>query len=249
MWILLHGFTGSPRSWDEVLEKADLRVPPLIATLAGHGADWRTHRIDSFEGEISRLAAMISKAPAPHLVAGYSMGARVGLGLLVSHPALFDAAVLIGVHPGLTDQADRNERRALDAERSRLLTDEGLDAFVTSWEKEPLFQTQQRLPTEVIARQRALRLGHEAEGLAHALEVLGLAEMPDYGAALGAIRVPVTLMAGSQDSKFSAIVRNLARKHPWIHDVIVDGAGHNLLIEAPQAVAAVLERAEREAIR
>ncbi|HSN83331.1 MAG TPA: alpha/beta fold hydrolase [Polyangiales bacterium] len=247
MWVLLHGFTGSPESWHRVIEKAELRDDPLIPALTGHGPKWRDIEAHSFEGEVSRLADMVSELERPRLIAGYSMGARLALGLLVTYPGLFDAAVLIGVHPGLADESAVTARRALDQERARFLRSEGLDAFVQRWEREPLFRTQRSLPATLIERQRILRLSHEAEGLAHALEVLGLAEMPNYGAAMDRIDVPVITMAGSHDSKFSQLARAMAREHAVVQERIIDGAGHNLLLEAPAAVAQALADAEGEA--
>ena len=111
----------------------------------------------------------------------------MALGLLVEHPHRFDAAVLIGVHPGLRGEKARRERRGLDAERARRLRTEGLRAFVDAWESLPLFESQREVSEEAIRTQRAIRLDHDGEGLAHAMEVLGLAEMPDYGAAFSSI--------------------------------------------------------------
>jgi 2-succinyl-6-hydroxy-2,4-cyclohexadiene-1-carboxylate synthase len=247
MWVLLHGFTGSPSSWDQVVERMSPCEPPLRPTLTGHGAHWRTMQRSSFEDEIHGLAAQIcAMSPAPRLIAGYSMGARVVVGLIATEPELFDAAVLIGVHPGLAGPAARVQRRAMDRARAQLLRTEGLESFVTSWEREPLFQTQLRLPRELLDRQRALRLHHDADGLAYALEVLGLGQMPDYGPTLAKLRIPVTVMAGALDTKFSDIAQSLARRNACVREVIVDGAGHNLLLEAPGAVAAALTHVEAE---
>jgi len=249
MWMLLHGFTGSPRSWDRVVEHGNWRKPPVRPTLAGHGLDWRAVERASFGHEVSRLASMVSGFSPPRFVAGYSMGARVALSLVAAHPALFDAAVLIGVDPGLTDETARSERRALDRERAAWLRRHGLESFVSIWEEQPLFETQRLLPRQTIAEQRALRLGHDAEGLARALEVLGLAEMPDCGSALGEAGIPITVMAGARDTKFTDIARMLARQSTNVRESIVEDAGHNLLIEAPEAVAAEIARTEMETLR
>ena len=249
MWMWLHGFAGSPRSWDRVAAHTTWGNPPLRPTLAGHGFDWRATEIASFEREVSRLASMVSGLSRPRFVAGYSMGARVALGLLAARPALFDGAVLIGVHPGLTDEAARSERRALDRERAHRLRSQGLESFVSFWERQPLFETQRLLPRELIEQQRAVRLGHDAEGLARALEVLGLAEMPDYGSALGEAGIPITVMAGAHDTKFADIAHVLACQHTNVRQSITKEAGHNLLIEAPKAVAEEIARTETEASR
>jgi len=244
MWMLLHGFTGAPRSWSPVITHAELDRPPLIPALAGHGRDWRSREAESFESEVTRLLSLAAKMESPRLLCGYSMGARVALGLLAREPSSFDAAVLIGVHPGLSDEAARNERRELDASRVRLLREESVAAFVAAWEELPLFASQRALCAETLANQRGIRLAHDAEGLARALQVLGLGEMPDYRAAITSAETPITLVTGSRDAKFSEIARGIAEENAQVDVDLVDGVGHNVVLEAPAAVAAVLKRVE-----
>jgi 2-succinyl-6-hydroxy-2,4-cyclohexadiene-1-carboxylate synthase len=244
MWTLLHGFTGSPESWSRVVEHADLEQAPLIPTLAGHGRGRQRSDVQSFENEVTRLVPLASKAEPPRLLCGYSMGARVALGLLAREPFLFDAALLIGVHPGLLDESTRAERREVDAARARLLREEGLEAFIANWEELPLFASQHDLSPQALEHQRDIRLGHDPEGLARGLEVLGLAEMPDYRPALLSLKIPITLMTGALDAKFSRIATVLAKENAHVEVEVVDGVGHNVVLEAPSAVAAALKRVE-----
>lgn len=246
MWTLIHGFAGSPLSWTHLVELARFERPPLLATLAGHGPNWRHRKVDSFERELERLASEIESTEQPRLVCGYSMGARIALGLLARRPRLFDAAVLVGVHPGLDSQSDRGARREADSAYSRLLRDQGLAAFVDAWEDVPLFSSQRTLSAETLAEQRAIRLDHEAEGLALALELLGLAEMPDYRALMRSYETPITLVTGALDSKFSAIAETLRAANPTIGVERIPGVGHNVVLEAPDALAELLNRVERQ---
>jgi 2-succinyl-6-hydroxy-2,4-cyclohexadiene-1-carboxylate synthase len=245
MWMLIHGFMGSPRSWKDVVAHAKFGQEPLLPTLVGHGFDWRDAKTGTFEDEVSRLASMAMGLTPPRLVCGYSMGARVALGMLASHPDLWDAAVLIGVHPGLADESARSERRGLDSTRAHLLRTERLASFVDDWEQLPMFHTQRDLSREALATQREIRLSHDAAGLAYALEVLGLAEMPNYGTALRSIGVPVTLMVGSCDSRFCSVALGLAAMNPQIDAALVEDVGHNVVLEAPETVAAALTQTER----
>jgi len=244
MWTLLHGFTGSPESWSRVVDYADLEQARLIPTLAGHGRDWQRRDVQSFENEVMRLVPLASKAEPPRLLCGYSMGARVAIGLLAREPHLFDAALLIGVHPGLLDENTRAERREVDAARARLLREKGLEAFIANWEELPLFASQRGLSPPALEHQRDIRLGHDAEGLARGLEVLGLAEMPDYRPAISSLQIPITLMTGALDAKFSRIATVLAKENAHVDVEVVDGVGHNVVLEAPAAVAAALKRVE-----
>ncbi|MEM8609947.1 MAG: alpha/beta fold hydrolase [Myxococcota bacterium] len=240
MWMLLHGFTGSPKSWDLVAEELSRNDAVLRPHILGHGPDWRDRHVATFEAEVGRLAALAKTMPEPRYLCGYSMGARLALGLLARAVPGFDGAVLIGAHPGLTRDDERAARREVDAERSALLRRGGTDAFVAAWETNPLFASQSKLPEPTRVRQREIRTSHDPEGLATALEILGLAEMPDFTPDLPELRPPSIWVAGGLDDKFSAIA-GAATPHPHI----VEGVGHNVVLEHPSAVVSILKSMER----
>jgi 2-succinyl-6-hydroxy-2,4-cyclohexadiene-1-carboxylate synthase len=199
--------------------------------------------VRSFEAEVERLCALVERhARAPVHLAGYSMGGRVALAMLVSRPSLFRAATLIGTRDGLYDPAERKERAAWESRWVRLLEGKGLDAFLRAWEALPLWETQREAPADRLAAQREVRASHSPAGLAHALQVLGLAAMPALRERLRGLRIPVTLMTGALDPKFERLAEPVARQLPDGRRLTVPGAGHNLLLERPEAVADVLNR-------
>jgi 2-succinyl-6-hydroxy-2,4-cyclohexadiene-1-carboxylate synthase len=249
MWMLLHGFTGSPRSWDPVIAHATLEQDPWRPALFGHSHDWHELSVASFADEVERLCTLASSRPAPRLIAGYSLGARVAAGMLATAPALFAGAVLIGLHPGLASQVALRERREADARRAQQLRQMGLPAFVADWERQELFATQAALPAELKEHQRGIRLEHNPEGLARSLESLGLGGMPHYGDALAALSIPITLMAGERDEKFRDLATELGQRSAHIELVTIEGAGHNLLLEAHSEVSEQLRQMERRAMR
>jgi len=234
--VFLNGFTGTPASWDRVRGRIGHVAPVLAPPLLGHGAPPPFAR--TFDEEVDRLAALVRDAgPAPAHVVGYSLGARLGLGLLARHPRLFASATLVAPHPGLTTEQERRARIAEDAARAARLREGGLDAFVAEWEAMPLFATQRSLPPAELEAQRAHRRGHDAEGLALSLEVLGLGRMPPRWDLGPTLTVPVHLLVGGADAKFEALARRFAQGAPRVRVDVVADAGHNLPLEAPAAVA------------
>jgi 2-succinyl-6-hydroxy-2,4-cyclohexadiene-1-carboxylate synthase len=164
------------------------------------------------------------------------------LALGALYPARVRAAIWISGRDGLVTEAERRARREQDGAHIRLLERSGLASFVEAWEALPLFASQRALPEVVQKHQRLERSGHTAAGLAHSLRVTGLAEMPHYGSALGALDAPVTLLVGAADVAFcqhaAAVVGNLRNGSV----TALAGAGHNLLLERPDAVASAIER-------
>ena len=61
---------------------------------------------------------------------------------------------------------------------------------------------------------------------------------------LGELRMPVTLVTGRKDAKFTAIAREMMQRlAPGAEHVEID-AGHAIPLEAPEALARVIARAE-----
>jgi pimeloyl-ACP methyl ester carboxylesterase len=54
-------------------------------------------------------------------------------------------------------------------------------------------------------------------------------------------------MTGSHDSKFSGIAKAIASENAHVDAEVVNGAGHNVVLEAPAAVAAALTTLEERA--
>jgi 2-succinyl-6-hydroxy-2,4-cyclohexadiene-1-carboxylate synthase len=235
---LLHGFTGSPASWDDVL--AALQAPDALRpALLGHAPESdATRSVQTFDDEITRLAGLLPSEPVQ--LVGYSLGARLALALAVARPDRIARLTLVSGQPGLASAAEREVRRQADARWCALLESSGIEPFVAEWEALPLFATQARLPADLRARRRRERLAHAPAGLARSLRTTGLAEMPDLVPALPRLHVPVTLLAGALDPKFTTIAERLATKLPSARLVIVPDAGHDLLLEAPSAVTAAI---------
>lgn len=267
--VLLHGFTGAPESWGEVLEllnapdgrPADAPTGILALHAIGHDGTPGTAGVTTFEDELDRLAGELRARgveDAAHL-AGYSMGGRLALGLLVRHPDLFASATLIGASPGLPDRteqgpperdpaAERRARADWDETWARLLEAEGLSTFVAAWEALPMFASQGELPPDSLKRQRRIRRAHDPRGLARSLRVIGLGRMPDYRPRLGEIDVPVRLVVGERDAKFRGLASEMAALIPRAEIVVVEGAGHNVVLERPDTVARLLREGMNEGL-
>ena len=220
---LLHGFAGDPHSWDDVIAAWPGRDDFDAIALPGHGSPI----LDTWDANLAAI-----DVSGAEVVIGYSLGARVALGLVAANRIA--RAILVGVNPGLPahDLAARRARREVDAVWAKLLRTEGVERFLAAWEAQPLFATQHRVPSARLAARRARRLALDPEQLARSLETMGLAEMPDYSSTSLA---NVVLVAGAEDTKFIAIAHALAAPLHLIAD-----SGHDPTLEQPEALAHAL---------
>jgi len=230
--LLLHGFTGGCEDWRLWPDDA----PSAYAIdLPGHGGS--PDPSGTFADEIARLLAVLPDSIQQ--LAGYSLGGRIALALLAAAPTRFRSVTVLSAHPGLADASARAKRRSADRRWIELLRTQGIEAFVTAWERQPLFATQQRLPREVLAAQRRRRLSQRAEGLASCLECLGLAEMPDTWDAVHRYTGRLDWIVGGADAKFLDIGRQVAEQRPRTRLHVLPEIGHNPLLEAPEPLWAL----------
>ena len=231
--VLLHGFTQTGRSWQPVLHALAARYRAIAPDLPGHGAfaDRRPATFAACDAYLRVVAA------DRFTLAGYSMGGRVALHAALSLGARVERLVLIGASPGLAGGDERAARAADDAALADRIEAIGLEAFVREWAAQPLFDGVPRGIAELV---EADRLRNTAPGLAAALRGLGTGVMPSLWERLGELELPVELVVGERDEKFRAIAERMAPALPSARVTVVEGAGHAVHLEAPDAVVGVL---------
>ncbi len=243
--VLLHGFAGSGESWAGVRERLAERYRVVALDLPGHGAtpegcDAAGYTMEAAADRVERVLAWLHIERAA--LAGYSMGGRLALYVAVTRPARVGSLVLESASAGLQDPPARFERRSQDERRAELLESDGIETFVDRWENMPLFASQRRLDPSMRAALRRERLACDPRELAANLRGMGLGSQPWLGPWLGELDIPVLLVTGGADTKFTGIAADLERRMPRARLVVVAGAGHNVHLEkGPEFAAAVLD--------
>jgi 2-succinyl-6-hydroxy-2,4-cyclohexadiene-1-carboxylate synthase len=237
--VLLHGFTHTGASWDPVVASLGESYRALAPDIRGHGraGALRPVGIEAVIGDLELLTE-------PHesfTVVGYSMGGRIALHVALA-PGLADRVerlVLIGASPGLADAAERAERRAADEALADELERTTIQEFAVHWARTPLLAGQ---PAEVLQAAHDDRLRNTPAGLAAALRGLGTGALPSLWDRLGELSVPVTVIVGERDPKFTEIAGRMASAIRDAHVAVVPRAGHAVHLEAPAAAARELTR-------
>lgn len=248
--VLLHGFTGSSDSWgDRIVDGlAAAGLPPVLVNLPGHGRE--AGGVDPKRYTLDGTLEMISSAGDwPTDLVGYSMGARLALHFAAAHPERVRRLVLESGSPGLATHEQRSARRSADEALAARVVEEGIEAFVASWEAQPVFATRRALESEVRAHQRAIRLRNDPGFLATALTTLGTGSLPSLWEQLPAITVPTLLLVGALDHKFVDIAERMAALMPDARIVVAPEAGHTVHLERPTDWLAAVTDFLRDPIR
>ena len=234
--LLLHGFTGSGRSWDELTNAAIAAGSTVIAPdLPGHGgtawsAAWAT--VERTADDVAALLHALGHERA-HVV-GYSMGARVALRLAIAHPARVARLVLEAPSAGIADPAQRSARRDADEALALSLERDGIAPFVDAWERMPVLAGEAHAGAGARAALRAIRLGHDPAGLAASLRAAGQGAMEPLHDRLGEVSAPTLVIVGADDparGRAEAVAAGIRGARL----VRVPGAGHAPHVEAPAA--------------
>jgi 2-succinyl-6-hydroxy-2,4-cyclohexadiene-1-carboxylate synthase len=232
--LLLHGFTGNRDAWSHLRPLLGPRFRVLAPDLPGHGES-PIAADTTFDRTLGQLLALLDAQGLERVdVAGYSLGARVALGLCLRAPERVGRLVLESGSPGLRRRRDRGERRRDDAAMAEVIERDGLEAFVRRWEALPLFDGLRKLPEELQARLHARRLSHHPAALAGSLRALSLGAQPSYWARLWTVRAPTLLLTGGRDAKFTGIARAMAAEMPLVWGHVFPGAGHAPHLESPE---------------
>jgi 2-succinyl-6-hydroxy-2,4-cyclohexadiene-1-carboxylate synthase len=225
--LVLHGFTGIARPVVRFFA-----APVEAPDLPGHGS---SSDATSWDDALDRLEPAIKARPV--VLFGYSMGARLALGLALRHPDRITRLILESGTAGIEDPAERAQRLRDDRALADFIEERGLPAFVALWERHPTLASLAPLAADL----RPERLSHRPQGLASALRHLGPGAQPSYWSDLPRLQMPVRIIAGARDEKFAAIGQRLRERIPHAELRLVDGCGHAPHLESPQAFTEALQ--------
>lgn len=231
--VALHGFTLHGGMFETFANELGMSVS--APDLPGHG---RTLiKPITMDSAIAAIAGLLADLPAPPLLVGYSQGGRVALQVAIAHPDLVGSLILVSTGPGM-EPSGREVRRIADDALATRIGRIGLERFIQEWLANPLTATD-TVPPAVRAADRAIRFESTASGLAAALRGMGQAMVPHSARHIGKLPMPVVMMAGQRDSRYTEFAAEMAATRGE-HPVIVAGAGHNVMLEAPGAVVAAV---------
>ena len=163
------------------------------------------------------------------------MGARHALTAACGGSPEIERLVLVGGTPGIDDAGDRAARVADDESRADRIIEIGSERFVDEWLAQPLFDG-----LTVTADDRRHRLRNTAEGMAASLRLAGTGAQRPLWSELGDVGIPVLVLAGDHDAKFTATGERMAASMRHAEFAPIPGAGHAAHTEQPVATARLI---------
>jgi pimeloyl-ACP methyl ester carboxylesterase len=229
--VLLHGFALDSRIWRRQVEALGDEYRLLTLDLPGFGPQARELGEVSPADEVARAMDVPGLVRA-HLVA-HSYGAAVAVDFALAHPKRVQSLALVA--PLLLGR-----RSGIEAwQRCVALANEGdRPTALEVWLDDPLFEGV-RGDEEAFEEVRQIVLdylcGHWTG------RVSSKWHEPDPITRLKTLEIPTLIVSGEADvPSFMLMAEAYAKALPKVRREIVQGAGHMLMVERPDALTAVL---------
>lgn len=228
--VALHGFASTGQQFASFSNA--LGRPISAPDLPGHGrsadADCQYHSV---------FGTLSEQLPSGAPFLGFSQGARLavaGVALRYLHPS---SLILISGTAGIEDDTERESRLAADKVLADHIVEIGLERFIDEWTSTGL-TSMTHLPQEIRSEDHSIRLENTPEGLAAALLGYGQGVLPPVWRKLNAISIPVLVVAGRRDRKYSEIGQAMTEaigSNATL--VVIESSNHNPMLDQPEALA------------
>ena len=223
---LLHGAVGMAADWRDFAKCLAERKTGSRAVDLWRFLECEPMPIANFGAAFNADAGDNTRG-TPKVLLGYSMGGRLALHALLENPHPWQAAVIISSHPGLENLADREARRAADAEwATRALTLPWAD-FLSAWDAQPVLGTPFPRPPGAAGAMSMRR-----REIARSFVDWSLGAQRPLWERLPEIDIPVLWVAGENDAKFLELAHRAVDLMPRATLAVAPGAGHRVPWEA-----------------
>jgi 2-succinyl-6-hydroxy-2,4-cyclohexadiene-1-carboxylate synthase len=236
--VLAHGFTQTGQVWGSLDTRLAAHHQVVLVDMPGHG------RSDRVRATLAGGAGLLADVGGRATYLGYSMGARFCLHLALARPGVVEGLVLISGTAGIEDPDERRARRRSDEALAEDLDPSGgptrspvpVESFLRRWLENPMFAG-----ISPAAGGLTQRLTNTGAGLASSLRLAGTGTQRPRWASLPRLRMPVLIITGERDAKFTALGQRMATSiGPHAVHAVVARTGHAPHLERPGAVAELI---------
>ncbi len=241
--VLLHGFMSSSHDMLGLADHLSDRFHCIIPDLPGHGESlFSVSRFPEFRDFMS-LPQMINhllrlRGVENYSLYGYSMGGRIAAGMALLSPENIEHLVLESSSFGIEDERERKVRYKNDLALFEGITSRNdfLD-FLKKWYSTDLFKTLEGdMKNSLIIK----RSGNDINELREAMKIMSAGNQLYLLHELAERDLDISYIHGTEDAKYTAEAARAGEKIPGMKLFPVEGASHNVHLQFPEKVAAVI---------
>ena len=229
-FCFVHGFTQTGKSWATAAQAIGDSTN-TYADAPDHGDS------QGISLSLEETGDALADIAFGKVLIGYSMGARMSLHAVLQHSYAMTGLVLVSGTPGIEDDTERAARVQADEELASRIETIGTTAFIQEWIRQPLFAKSKFSNEEIQDRSR-----NTPTSLATSLRKCGTGQQDSLWSQLQEINIPVLLICGARDEKFTEIAQRMNQAIPRSTLRVLDKAGHNAHLDQPEAFAQAVNR-------
>ena len=224
----IHGFLGHPDDWSEVIEL--LPGEHQCKAISLPSCDEQVDFVEYCQG-------LSSQIEDNSIIVGYSLGARLALGIALNSDKKINRLILESGNPGIAESTEREQRLEQDNSLAKMLTKQRLKDFLERWYSQEIFSSLRD------RRKRLVKVKSQQLNLETTKSILlGLtpAKMPNFWPQLNQLSMPCLYISGELDEKYCRIGAEFTKQLPNSEHRIVGNTGHNVHLENPAEFSKLL---------
>ncbi|MCM3633810.1 alpha/beta fold hydrolase [Paenibacillus camelliae] len=234
--VLLHGYCGSSSYFQELTPLLGRSCRVITPDLIGHGAS-ASYEQDTYalqEQAQFMIEWLDGIAVSSAVMLGHSLGGYITLAVAEQKPSFLSAfGLLHSTALPDSEQAKQNREQAI-----RTVQEQGVQSFVDGLVPKLIAADH---PQRAALIEIASAIGYSTTAAAVSGYARGMKERPDRTLVIEETSLPVLLISGAKDAIVSS-ENTFAGRNASTECHIIAEAGHMGMLEAPQQLAAIIEK-------
>lgn len=224
--VLLHGFCGSSRYWEEVIPELSSNYRVIVPDLPGHGQSDPLKTDCTIDDFAEKLKALLDQLKIQTVTMfGHSLGGYITLAFAEKYSDQLKGFSLVH-STAYPDSEEAKKGRAANAEK---IKQEGIQPFIEGLIPK-LFSPTNQNETYV---ETAKEIGYSTSPQGAMSTLIAMKDRPDRNKVLEGTKLPVLLIAGEHDQIIPAEKTFSVRKSN-IRQSVIKNAGHMSMYEEPK---------------
>lgn len=243
--VALHGFMGSPATFDALAQHAlakqwnrELVALPLPKPSLPNNAS-AALTLSCAHDQAARviLGELEAKGIHDFDLLGYSLGGRIAMHIARLAPHRVHRLVLEAAHPGLDAEEERDARRTHDRQWAGRIGKDGV-GMLDAWYEQPVFTS---LSPSLRKQLKEEKRAQSWSSIPRMLDLYSLGRQAPQWDALARRSRPTLFISGEMDQKYTQVGQRLETLSARIRHICVPGAGHVVHREQPEAYLGTLQ--------